>query len=132
MNVHLLCEGMFVFVSVIVFSAVSTFGSFHVIRRPCLFASRYLPSQLGMMYCCANCWYRFHATSALHVYHFIAFCYRFSCITTSEGLHEFFHLTTAYESDPSSGSFNPQAHTTWVPVDWSSWPNYNVHGYGIY
>jgi hypothetical protein len=37
-----------------------------------------------------------------------------------------------YESDPSSGSFNPQAHTTWVPVDWNSWPNYNVHGYGIY
>ena len=37
-----------------------------------------------------------------------------------------------YESDPSSGSFNPQAHTTWVPVDWSSWPNYNVHGYGVY
>mmetsp|Transcript_9641 Transcript_9641/g.18723 ORF Transcript_9641/g.18723 Transcript_9641/m.18723 type:complete len:98 (+) Transcript_9641:49-342(+) len=37
-----------------------------------------------------------------------------------------------YESDPSSGSFNPQAHTSWVPVDWSSWPNYNVHGYGIY
>merc|ERR1712216_16936 len=31
-----------------------------------------------------------------------------------------------YESDPSSGSFNPQAHTTWVPVDWNSWPNYNV------
>jgi hypothetical protein len=29
-----------------------------------------------------------------------------------------------YESDPSSGAFNPQAHTTWVPVDWSSWPNY--------
>merc|ERR1719310_2536840 len=28
-----------------------------------------------------------------------------------------------YESDPSSGSFNPQAHTTWVPVDWNSWPN---------
>eukprot|EP00960_Hanusia_phi_P054869 762796-Hanusia_phi.AAC.4 len=37
-----------------------------------------------------------------------------------------------YESDASSGSFNPQAHTTWVPVDWSSWPNYNVHGYGVY
>jgi len=37
-----------------------------------------------------------------------------------------------YESDPSSGSFNPQAHTTWVPVDWNSWPNYNVHGYGVY
>lgn len=37
-----------------------------------------------------------------------------------------------YESDASSGSFNPQAHTTWVPTDWSSWPNYNVHGYGIY
>jgi len=28
-----------------------------------------------------------------------------------------------YESDPSSGSFNPQAHTTWVPTDWNSWPN---------
>jgi len=37
-----------------------------------------------------------------------------------------------YESDASSGSFNPQAHTTWVPTDWSSWPNYNVHGYGVY
>ncbi|CAH1251053.1 ACTA2 [Branchiostoma lanceolatum] len=40
--------------------------------------------------------------------------------------------TAARESDPSSGSFNPQARTTWVPVDWSSWPNYNVHGYGAY
>ena len=28
-----------------------------------------------------------------------------------------------YESDPSSGSFNPQAHTTWVPTDWNSWSN---------
>mmetsp|Transcript_85498 Transcript_85498/g.227997 ORF Transcript_85498/g.227997 Transcript_85498/m.227997 type:complete len:96 (+) Transcript_85498:77-364(+) len=37
-----------------------------------------------------------------------------------------------YENDASSGSFNPQAQTTWVPVDWGSWPNYNVHGYGIY
>eukprot|EP00285_Hemiselmis_virescens_P010566 CAMPEP_0173389512 /NCGR_PEP_ID=MMETSP1356-20130122/12449_1 /TAXON_ID=77927 ORGANISM="Hemiselmis virescens, Strain PCC157" /NCGR_SAMPLE_ID=MMETSP1356 /ASSEMBLY_ACC=CAM_ASM_000847 /LENGTH=87 /DNA_ID=CAMNT_0014346705 /DNA_START=29 /DNA_END=292 /DNA_ORIENTATION=+ len=37
-----------------------------------------------------------------------------------------------YQSDPSSGSFNPQAHTTWVPVDSQSWPNYNVHGYGVY
>ena len=37
-----------------------------------------------------------------------------------------------YENDPSSGSFNPQAATTWTPVDWGSWPNYNVHGYGIY
>jgi hypothetical protein len=37
-----------------------------------------------------------------------------------------------YENDPSSGSFNPQAQTTWVPTDWGSWPNYNVHGYGIY
>ena len=31
-----------------------------------------------------------------------------------------------------AGSFNPQAHTTWVPVDWSSWPNYNAHGYGTH
>jgi hypothetical protein len=37
-----------------------------------------------------------------------------------------------YEYDSSSASFNPQAQTTWVPVDHSSWPNYNVHGYGIY
>jgi hypothetical protein len=36
-----------------------------------------------------------------------------------------------YETDPSSGSFNPQAHTTWVPTSWESWPNYNVHGYGL-
>lgn len=35
-----------------------------------------------------------------------------------------------YKSDPSSGSFNPQAHTTWVPTSWESWPNYNAHGYG--
>eukprot|EP00961_Rhodomonas_salina_P122798 1653807-Rhodomonas_salina.2 len=27
---------------------------------------------------------------------------------------------------------NPQGHTTWVPVDNESWPNYNVHGYGTY
>ena len=36
-----------------------------------------------------------------------------------------------YETDASSGSFNPQAHTTWVPTSWESWPNYNVHGYGL-
>jgi len=27
---------------------------------------------------------------------------------------------------------NAQGHTTWVPTDWNSWPNYNVHGYGVY
>jgi hypothetical protein len=36
------------------------------------------------------------------------------------------------EYDSSSGSFSLQAQTTWVPVDYSSWPSYNVHDYGIY
>ena len=37
-----------------------------------------------------------------------------------------------FEYDPSSGSFKPQAQTTWTPVDNRFWPNCNVHGYGIY
>jgi hypothetical protein len=37
-----------------------------------------------------------------------------------------------FEYDASYGSFNPQAQTTWTPVDYFSWLNYNVHGYGIY
>jgi hypothetical protein len=41
------------------------------------------------------------------------------------------HRFHPFEYDASYGSFNPQAQTTWTPVDYSSWPNYNVHVYGI-
>ena len=36
------------------------------------------------------------------------------------------------DGHPAKNFSNPQAGTTWVPIDNSSWPNYNVHGYGIY
>mmetsp|Transcript_9975 Transcript_9975/g.23391 ORF Transcript_9975/g.23391 Transcript_9975/m.23391 type:complete len:80 (-) Transcript_9975:119-358(-) len=34
------------------------------------------------------------------------------------------------EGNPGINESNPQGHTTWVPTDQASWPNYNVHGYG--
>jgi hypothetical protein len=36
------------------------------------------------------------------------------------------------DGHPAKNFSNPQAGTTWVPIDNGSWPNYNVHGYGIY
>jgi hypothetical protein len=36
------------------------------------------------------------------------------------------------DGHPARNLSNPQGQTTWVPIDNSSWPNYNVHGYGIY
>mmetsp|Transcript_20402 Transcript_20402/g.56417 ORF Transcript_20402/g.56417 Transcript_20402/m.56417 type:complete len:107 (+) Transcript_20402:201-521(+) len=36
------------------------------------------------------------------------------------------------DGHPARNLSNPQAQTTWVPIDNGSWPNYNVHGYGIY
>ena len=36
------------------------------------------------------------------------------------------------QGNPATRQGNAQGQTTWVPTDWNSWPNYNVHGYGVY